>query len=30
METVLKTFDAVEMSLRLREQTGNRLWSMAP
>ncbi len=30
METVSKTFDAVEMSRRLREQTGRKLWSMTP
>lgn len=28
MEPVSKTFDAVEMSRRLREQTGRKLWSM--
>jgi hypothetical protein len=28
METALKTFDAVEMSRRLREQTGSKLWGM--
>jgi len=30
METVSKTFDAVEMSRQLREQTGRKLWSMTP
>ena len=30
METVSKTFDAIEMSRRLREQTGRKLWSMTP
>jgi len=29
MESVSKTFDAVEMSRRLREQTGRKLWSMS-
>jgi len=28
MDTVSKTFEAVEMSRRLREQTGRKLWSM--
>ena len=30
MEPVSKPFDAVEMSRRLREQTGRKLWSMTP
>jgi len=30
VETVSKTFDAVEMSRRLREQTGRKLWAMSP
>lgn len=30
MEAVSKTFDAVEMSRQLREQTGRKLWSMTP
>ncbi len=30
MEAVSKVFDAVEMSRRLREQTGRKLWSMTP
>ena len=29
MATMIKTFDAVEMSRRLREQTGRKLWSMS-
>jgi len=28
MEAVSKTFDAIEMSRRLREQTGRKLWGM--
>lgn len=29
MESVPKTFDAVEMSRHLREQTGRKLWNMS-
>jgi hypothetical protein len=29
MATMTKTFDAVEMSRQLREQTGHKLWSMS-